>query len=355
MHRWEKTLREERSLHERKNPSFSSTLLDVIYRSIDKGNEGKLEELILYRETMRKKQSTEEEDDNEKVLIPRKKQWDFEDRLKKSQRDHTWMLYNFDSSSSDSSYGRFSSSETESVYRLKPVRTVPPVRPGLSQHRKSRISEIHTSSSLPNERNIPSPQKTKQEGFIKSKSSDLNKTKKQPISPGGRISGFLSSIFAAGNGKKTKISATVGGHMDDFRLEMKSNSAQASTCSSVSSYSRSCLSKNPTSKGKSVNGVKRSVRFYSDEEERKMTAFNEVRKIGESGFIVGEKNRNVQMMMRENKEADVEDEDGESCSSSDLFELENFAERYREELPVYETTRLDMNQAIAKGFGSVKF
>lgn len=47
-----------------------------------------------------------------------------------------------------------------------------------------------------------------------------------------------------------------------------------------------------------------------------------------------------------------DDDDAASCASSDLFELENLSaigiERYREELPVYETTRLDnTNRAIA--------
>lgn len=57
---------------------------------------------------------------------------------------------------------------------------------------------------------------------------------------------------------------------------------------------------------------------------------------------------------------DKEDEDGEkddnvSCSSSDLFELENLAEIdmnmsvYQKELPVYETTHLETNKAIARG------
>lgn len=50
---------------------------------------------------------------------------------------------------------------------------------------------------------------------------------------------------------------------------------------------------------------------------------------------------------------DVEDDDdAASCASSDLFELENLSaigiERYQEELPVYETTRLDnTNRAVA--------
>lgn len=49
---------------------------------------------------------------------------------------------------------------------------------------------------------------------------------------------------------------------------------------------------------------------------------------------------------------DDDDDDAASYASSDLFELENLSaigiERYQEELPVYETTRLDnTNRAIA--------
>ncbi|KAJ6355684.1 hypothetical protein OIU77_006128 [Salix suchowensis] len=46
------------------------------------------------------------------------------------------------------------------------------------------------------------------------------------------------------------------------------------------------------------------------------------------------------------------DSDDESCSSSDLFELDHLIGigRYREELPVYETTNFKTNQSIANGF-----
>ncbi|XP_077230370.1 protein BIG GRAIN 1-like B [Tasmannia lanceolata] len=454
MDRYEKSLREERSQHRRNNnPSFSSTLLDAIYRSIDEGEEVK--EVIMYRETMKNKQSTEEKEDrqmtnlrracqvekwmekkvSEKVILRRKKTSDFEDGFQKLQRDHTSMLFNSTSSSSESSCGGFSSSEAESVYgsrssvytshRPKPIRTRPEV-PDLP--RKSQISE----------KKILFQQKPKQEGFIKNKSSeiygDMKKAQKQPISPGGRLVSFLNSIFPAGNGKKSKISSSIGRHVDDFSLERKSKSdfsserrsrsdfcleknsksdfslerktksdfslerktksTQASTCSSASSYSRSCLSKTPSSRGKSVNGVKRTVRFYPisvilDEEcrpcgqkciyekERNVTG---VRKIGESPFLLGEelkfhlleKNKRIEEaakdllkgyqkksdflgeIIRNKREVeDDDDDDAASYSSSDLFELENLAaiktERYREELPVYETTHLEKNRAITNG------
>lgn len=54
----------------------------------------------------------------------------------------------------------------------------------------------------------------------------------------------------------------------------------------------------------------------------------------------------------DNVEDDDDVDDAASYASSDLFELENLSaigiERYQEELPVYETTRLDnTNRAIA--------
>lgn len=58
----------------------------------------------------------------------------------------------------------------------------------------------------------------------------------------------------------------------------------------------------------------------------------------------------------EDEDEDEDDDDEVSCGSSDLFELENFLEigmdvdRYGEELPVYETTHVDTNRAIANGF-----
>ena len=54
--------------------------------------------------------------------------------------------------------------------------------------------------------------------------------------------------------------------------------------------------------------------------------------------------------MHEEEEED-DDDDAESYSSSDLFELDHLVGigRYREELPVYETTNIRTNHAIANG------
>lgn len=225
--------------------------------------------------------------------------------------------------------------------------------------------------------------KTKSEtGFVKTKSKALKiygdlKKVKQPISPGGRLASFLNSLFTAGNTKKPKV--------------VSSNSGNASsTCSSASSFSRSCLSKS-TPKSSS-NGTKRSVRFYPvsvivDEDcqpcghknlyEEKKPNSESVRSLRNSineelKFHSMEKNRRVEeaakdllrnysnsqikkMEIFDDDEEDDDEYDGASCASSDLFELDNLSaigidsNRYLEELPVYETTHLDTNRAIANG------
>ncbi|KAJ7011586.1 protein BIG GRAIN 1-like B [Populus alba x Populus x berolinensis] len=267
------------------------------------------------------------------------------------------------------------------------------------------------------ERNYAPNQKAKSEGsFVKTKSKALKiygdlKKVKQPISPGRRLASFLNSLFTTGNAKKAKIS-TPGGSYEERKLK----SEQASTCSSASSFSRSCLSKTPSSRGgklSSNNGAKRSVRFYpvsvivdedcrpcghknlygsdrqemsstlvaaavttatrnnvpTSDEELKLHVMNENRRIEE---VARDLLKNYQKKKEEQfdhmstdlcndnthqacseEEEEESDDDIASCASSDLFELDNLSvigiERYREELPVYETTHLGTNRAIASG------
>ncbi|KAJ8646932.1 hypothetical protein MRB53_008680 [Persea americana] len=374
------------------NPSFSANVLDAIYRSIDNGDIEAAEEMVFYSETMRKKQSFSSRMQSEKWVVERKKTTEksdlgrtpatyFEHGFEKSHRNLKPTLSHSGSSSSDSS-------ESEPVFvRPKPVRT------GLQ--RKTQLPEIQA----------PKQQKPKQESFNKTKPTPSSSAKshgggvdlkkpKQPISPGGRIAGFLNSLFtAAGNAKKTT-------KLSSLERKSKSDRSSSSTCSSASSYSRSCLSKTPSSRGNSI----KSVRFYPvsvivDEDSRpcgQKHIYDREREMGhltvgikKSGecppLIFGEelkrhlmeKNRQVEAakdllkgyqkkskiigeVMRDVHENAIYDEeeeddfdDGMSCSSSDLFELDNLAvigiDRYREELPVYETTRLDTNRAIASG------
>ncbi|GFZ04295.1 hypothetical protein Acr_16g0009190 [Actinidia rufa] len=410
----------DRYRSQRENPSFSSTLLDTIYRSIDEGSGGGgggEEELVLYRETMRKTRSHctavkggggagfgddenmaslkraciidkwMEKKVSEKVVVLRKSAADME---RKSRNCRDSMFLNSSSSSSDSSSGGgFSSSEADSglyAHKPKPIRT--------SVSRDAEKLNHHGSAHSMFDKKPKS-----ENSFVKTKSKamkiygDLKKAK-QPISPGGRLASFLNSLFTAGSAKKVKIVSSTGGHdHDDMISESKSKSAYASTCSSASSFSRSCLSKTPSSQGKSSNGMKRSVRFYPVsvivgedcqpcghkslyKDEPRLDARNgelrdSIREELKSHIM--EKNRRVEEAAKEllkNYQKKVEyefnfrnveqfgndddDEDAASCASSDLFELDNLSsvgieKRYREELPVYETTHLDTNRAIANG------
>ncbi|KAJ7963233.1 Protein BIG GRAIN 1-like [Quillaja saponaria] len=405
MDKWNKPLREDRHGHRRENPSFSSTLLDAIYRSIDEGQTREQEDkLIFYRETMRKKKQSsclrdEEEADlpsfhkthmienwmekkvSEKVEVRRNSLTEFERRTRKNQNS---MSMNSSSSSSDSSCGGgFSSSESESFYsmqRPKPIRTsVSTIR-----SEKTEFDAFHGYRTY----SAPTQKPKHENGFVKTKSKALRilygdlKKAKQPNSPGARLASFLNSLFTAGgNTKKAKVSNSVGGY--------ESKSAQTSTCSSASSFSRSCLSKTPSSR----SGTKRSVRFcpvsvivdedcrpcghknlHEDQpslmaamaatapirstsnEELKFHVKQESHRVEEAArdFLKNYQKKNEKEFDIHSEEDDMEDDDGASCSSSDLFELDNLSaigiEMYREELPVYETTHFDTNRAIANGF-----
>ncbi|KAK8547342.1 hypothetical protein V6N13_098054 [Hibiscus sabdariffa] len=450
--------------HERDTPSFSSTLLDKIYRSIDDGDTTN-GDLKFYRETMQKKKSKgtvkcnksrahgKEGDEeisslrqacliekwmekkvNEKANAGRKQV--FSDLGRKSHHehdhDHDVVFFSSTSTSSDSSSGGFSSSDTESMCvtksksscfvasRPKPVRasessrSEKPVKAEKTgrtegtmfyeQRESHMVDDYHCSSASDYTPKL-------HESLFRSKSratknySNLKKVK-QPISPGGRLANFINSLFTTSNTKKTRGTSSSIVSCDD---ERKLKSGQVSTCCSASSFSRSCLSKNSPSKTERLrDGVKRTVRFcpvtvifdedcrpcgqkrlYQEEDMSSSVsdsvAVPAVRKIRKSPsrkveeeikFQVMEKARRVEEMAakflkeyhlnqrrkdfisrdsRDNyvKEMDEDEDDAASYSSSDLFELDHLVlignNRYREELPVYETTHVETNRAIANG------
>ncbi|KAL6000669.1 hypothetical protein ACLOJK_006395 [Asimina triloba] len=433
MEGYEKCLREKRSHHHAcRNPSFSSTLLDAIYRSIDheqgldhhnhhhqtfadhdEEEEQQQQQLFFYQQTTRKKQISsrdhhqyhhgcmhscrvdqwlEKKSAAAAAEKPTTLRWsDFDDGFRKPT-----TFFNSTSSSSDSSCGGgFSSSETESIHGLRRHSSS---SSAYSHHHPNPIpTTMHNKTQqIPPNIYIPPPsaaaaehkkKTSKQDGFIKTKSRTASKIynelkkARQPISPGGRLASFLNSIFAAGQAKKAKIlsssSSIDGPH--DLGYDRKSKSAQASTCSSASSFSRSCLSKTPSSRGgKPINGgAKRSVRFLIVDEDGRPCGGGDdnlkIRLVEKSKRVeeaAKEMLKEYQLKKRErmeeviravhhshehvdDDEEDDDDDDAGSCSSSDLFELENLTaigmERYREELPVYETTHLGTNRAIANG------
>lgn len=366
--------------HSNSVPSFSSSLLDSVYRSIEGG--GKEELAVDYRDTMRKKLGNNRDtgaggrgsvlkgrnaggDDAEGFR--RIERWTGEERAVARRnsavevdRKLSRMWNSSSSGSSDSSSGVFSSSE------LEPVSGVP-AGPSCYGLNRGRPKPVRTG-------NEHQGKKTKKSRARKI-SGDLKKVK-QPVSPGGRLASFLNSLFTA---RKAKFPSSAGGSDEDRRTK----SLNASACSSASSYSRSCLSKSTTAStaGATVtpsSAVKRSVRFYPvsvivDEDNRPC----------------GHKNLDVPVKTEKNRRAEAEaaaardllrtyqkkverefgltrknviknlkvyeedEDDADSYASSDLFELENLSavgmQRYGEELPVYETTNLGTNRAIASG------
>eukprot|EP01018_Ginkgo_biloba_P007425 Gb_19565 [translate_table: standard] len=224
------------------------------------------------------------------------------------------------------------------------------------------------------------------------------KKPKQPISPGSKLASFLNSLFMAGSAKKAKLSSAASS-VSETNSYYSSERKPASACSSSS---RSCLSK--TSRGKNTNGVRRSVTFYPtsiivDEDSRpcgkkylhrmespipypnpkpysnpstdayrlplqsKKLKLQLLEKGNHAAAAAQEiiakyqkANSILEAVVRDlhnKEEEEEEDDDDASCSSSDLFELENLAaidmSMYQKELPVYETTHLETNKAIAKG------
>lgn len=414
MEKWDKHHRKQ---HHRENPSFSSTLLDVIYRSIDEGEptEEKEQQLIFYRETMRKQKQNNcfredgveaekqsfrrarkvenwmEKKIKEKVIMGRNSLTELERRTRSNS--NTLSMFSSSSSSESSSVGGFSSSESESLYGVQKPK---PIRTSVSSfEKKTNFDDDAFHGYRNNNHSCSQTQKPKHENSFgkKTKSKALRilygdlKKPKQPISPGARLASFLNSLFTSGgnNAKKAKVTSSNSSVVNMH----ESKSAQASsTCSSVSSFSRSCLSKTPSSR----SGAKRSVRFCPvsvivDEDcrpcghknlhegEKGLMATSSMKKSygnnnsnEELRFHVMQESLRVEELAREllknyqkkNEEdfdvmhCEEDDDDAASCSSSDLFELDNLSaigiERYREELPVYETTHFNTNRAIANGF-----
>ncbi|KAJ0987335.1 hypothetical protein J5N97_005691 [Dioscorea zingiberensis] len=291
----------------RENPSFSSSLLDAIYRSIDESEDA-----------TSSGNKTRRAPDRLSIPTPpsRKPISGSGDRITVPVTDLPLPRRNYDrhrptfastSSSSDgSSYGGFSSSDAESAaHSVRPVRV--PSR---------------TDRSRPDPP-PPAPEKKKPDS-IRSRFRDLRKSK-APASPGARLASFLNSLFtAAATHKKSK-----------HRVPTPAPE-ETTPCSSASSYTRSCLSKTPSSAGRRAP---RSVRFCP------------------VGVLVGEDCRPcgekwIYPAARAFDEEMEDDDDVASDASSDLFELENLTAiggGYQDELPVYETTNLGTNRAIAYG------
>ncbi|XP_076937639.1 protein BIG GRAIN 1-like B [Bidens hawaiensis] len=199
--------------------------------------------------------------------------------------------------------------------------------------------------------------------FVKTKSKAMKiysylKKGKQPVSPGGRLASFLFSLFSTRNMKKSKIPSACSGGQDEAMVHASRKSKSAS------SFSRTCLSKTTSSsRGKLNTDVKRSVRFYpasgSDSHVVKLDGNLVDEEVKRRVNIVKSYERKVEYVFDSIKNNvtnndDDNDNDDASYASSDLFELDHVSfgigtDRCMQELPLYETTSVDVNRAIANG------
>lgn len=400
------------------NPSFSSSLLEEIYRSFDEDKGDRhihhshsVENSSNSNSSSRKlRNNKSSSNNNNSCYIEREiyennrvnrfvlNQWMENSKNERMNLRRNSMAatakfnYSSSTSSSDSSsgIGGFTSSDSDhSLYGSKKskvnpkITTLKPIRTNVSPpefHRKSYSDETPAKKKKSNTGN------DNKEGNLQKRAlklyGDLKKVK-QPISPGGKLASFLNSLFNTNSSKKQKMTTTT----TSSSSSSKGLKYSTSTPSTASTYSRSCLSKTPSSAGRFE---RRSVRFcpvstviavdkeYSEDqsvnnnEDLKVQIMEKHRRVEEvakellknyhhgrnyqNDVIINNKNNNNNNILRFDVEDEDEDEEDDvSCCSSDLFELENLLEvgvdrRYREELPVYETTHVNTNRAIANGF-----
>ncbi|XP_076950809.1 protein BIG GRAIN 1-like B [Bidens hawaiensis] len=386
MYNWDNKTNKEKKITQ-KNPSFSSSLLDEIYRSIDGGDEKFGEFKVRKQKPVKKtdrgsksKSAVEIAGFRQACLVD---QWVMEMKAnekankkaslpefdQKMLLDNDPLFFSSGSSSSDSSFGWYSEAEAvkpkQSCFGpLNKVKTgVPSSSAGKKQNEFYPYDDDQTD-------------KTDDSGLVRSKTRALKlyaslKKVKQPISPGGQLTTFINAIFTNGHSKKSKdLGCDVKAQAQtQTRNERKSKSTNVSTCSSASSFSRSCLNKNISRPNDHLNnGIRRTVTFLDREDSRPCGPKN-VRNVQDFDKLphttfpwARTKKPNFNEFLRkcDNKKIDLDDDDEEededdiaSDSSSDLFELDHLAmlknEQYSEELPVCGTTHMGTNRAIASG------
>ncbi|KAK9071197.1 hypothetical protein SSX86_009765 [Deinandra increscens subsp. villosa] len=351
--------------HRRKTPSFSSSLLDSILRSIDETNDGEIRDgglqvhgheshdhnLMLFANP-EPKRSGKIHLINEPKQIP---------SLRRAIMIDQWMETHNNNNKNNHRNGQASRKFSSDSVSSSGTTTFTP---------STTSSETETPSthrSLPNSFTISrktaeavflddTPNNKRETKFMKSTKlramkiyGDLKKVKQPISSPGrSRISEFIYSLFASSSSSssKKKTKAKIEESMQNFRSLHKSRSTKPDATMTCTSFSRSCMSKKQHS-----NGVKRSVRFYPENDavilDRKSVHDRDADSMAVPKYErrwFAEKNytknyRNFRVNVEEDDEDVYENED-----EDDLFELEIVGGvgtcSYRQELPVFETTDL---------------
>ncbi|KAG0503889.1 hypothetical protein HPP92_003961 [Vanilla planifolia] len=271
----------------RSTPSFSSSLLEAIYRSIDEPDNNSPASAV----------PDEQSFSSQPQFVPPLS-------IRPTGGHHRCHLFANSTSSNSSSFGGFSSSDVESTSSSRPY-----------HHPPRDISDR--------------PQVESAAAVAKKKRSSIRSRIRQlrgPDSPGNRLAAFLNTIFStASRGTKAK-KIPVGG--------------SSSASSSMASEAISCVRKTPST---GCCGRQSSVRFctaVADGDEKPKVPMDRDRRRAAEMML-----RELEMEV-EDGESDCESE-----SSSDLFELEclSAAGRFADGLPVYETTNLEINLAISNG------
>ncbi|RWW90208.1 hypothetical protein BHE74_00000646 [Ensete ventricosum] len=320
------------------NPSFSSTLLDAIYRSIDESDGGG----ATHAPTIVPKRPPP------LLRPPVDRRAAAAGNERAATRRPSFVPISTSSSSEKSSYGGFSSSSEpdSAATRLRPIRTAgPPIRSAPPPPAAASFDRHEEDEK----------KKKKKTSSIRGRLRDMKSSRPPaPASPGARLAGFLGSLLSAVSGTPRRPTPTASG-CDD-------------SASTASSHSRSCLVKKPSTRERAppAEGGKRSVRFYPvsvivDEDLRPCghKSVYEADRPAETSSrrpssAAMEARRRVEELLR-GMEEEEEEEEETSASSSDLFELENLTVMgmaggavHSDELPVYETTHLDTNRSFSQ-------
>ncbi|KAJ0755812.1 putative protein BIG GRAIN 1 [Helianthus annuus] len=328
------------------NLTFSSTLLNDIYRSID-------EQSTVCTQTSRKKHTKSvgnrcfqhDDDDHEHRASLFQK-------LKQNKARETPVIVRSSSSTTDPVKTSMKCKRDSFCFNSNP-RNINASKPeSKHKHKHDEFIKREKQRNVYGHDDLRGTGRDKRESsFVNTKSkvlkmySDLKKMK-QPISPGGRLTTFLNSLFVTGNSKRcdTSVVTTTGGMS---RLDRKSNSVNKSTtCSSISSpsRSRSCLTNTTTS----FRGDRFGENFMN--KGVKLNLSDENNCVSEAGKSLLRKYRKKVECEMDYVEDEDECDEGRSDSSSDLFELDNLSpvriQNYQEDLPLYATTNLHANRPI---------
>ncbi|KAK4746824.1 hypothetical protein SAY87_025861 [Trapa incisa] len=371
-----------------KVPSFSSSLLDAIYRSIDEPcRKDRVPGLEADSPKMRKQRSYGfGEKQGRHFTSCNSYSSSSSSRLQGAILIEEWMekraalnggRFSLKSASISSSDSTFSSSSDKQRSR-RSFKPAPEKQSGSGKSFYFRtVGKLETPRKKIHHGDDEESKSVFSVGFTKTKLRAMKiygelKSLKQPISPGGRISSFLNSIFNSGKVKKAQMCDVGAVHNASFERKSKPDYSSASRRSCMIKTSQTLPSTSSSSPSPSFSGrnkMKGSVRFYpvsaivreDSSPCGRITIYE-----NDGRYIPAPTSRSLHdsikslsstaaARVRGFKHAPLEecgeeeDEDAQSCASSDLFELDHLigVGRYRDELPVYKTTSLKRNQVIA--------